>query len=203
MTGSTDADQATAAARTTARNTPIATPTPAATAAATPTATSGGARERTYTWSDPLRTAAAGAGLSGAEFFAAMTDGRVPWPPIMDTLGVDSFHLRDDAVEFRLTPREFHYNPIGSMHGGVFATLLDSACGCAVHVRLPAGVYYTSLDLSVKFLRPVSVETGQIVAAASVLHLGRRTALAQGSITDSAGRILATATSSCLIMRPE
>ena len=162
------------------------------------------ARERTYTWADPLQTAAAaaGAGLSGLEFFEAMTAGRIPRPPIMDTLGVDSFSVQEDGFEFRLTPRDYHYNPIGSVHGGVFATLLDSACGCAVHVRLPAGVLYTSLDLSVKFLRPVSVGTGQITAVASVVHLGRRTALAEGRIVDAAGRIYATATSSCLIIRP-
>jgi uncharacterized protein (TIGR00369 family) len=160
-------------------------------------------RERTYTWSDPLQTAAAGMGLSGEEFFAEMNAGRVPWPPIMDTLGIDSFSVDENGVEFRLTPQEFHFNPIGSVHGGVYATMLDSACGCAVHYRLPVGVFYTSLDLSVKFLRPASVGSGQITAVGIVVHLGRRTALAEGRITDAAGRLLATATSSCLITRPE
>jgi uncharacterized protein (TIGR00369 family) len=181
MTGMTDAEQDTAEAR------------PA----------TGEARERTYTWSDPLQTAAAGMGLSGREFFAAMTAGEIPPPPIMDTLGMDSFSFGDDGIEFRLTPREFHYNPIGSVHGGVFATMLDSACGCAVHFRLPAGVFYTSLDLSVKFLRPVTVGTGRITAIGTVLHLGRRTALAEARLVDAAGKLLATATSSCLIMRTE
>jgi uncharacterized protein (TIGR00369 family) len=88
------------------------------------------------------------------------------------------------------------------VHGGVFATLLDSACGCAVHTRLPAGVFYTSLDLTVKFLRPVSVATGTITAVGSVVHLGRRTALAEARLLDAEGRVCATATSSCLIMRP-
>lgn len=181
MTGITDAEQDTAQARPPADD----------------------ARERTYTWSDPLQTAAAGMGLSGREFFAAMTAGRIPPPPIMDTLGLESFSFEEDAIEFRLTPQEFHYNPIGSVHGGVFATMLDSACGCAVHYRLPVGVFYTSLDLSVKFLRPVTVGTGRITAIGSVVHLGRRTALAEARIVDAAGKILATATSSCLIMRPE
>jgi uncharacterized protein (TIGR00369 family) len=95
------------------------------------------------------------------------------------------------------------YNPLGTVHGGVFATLLDSACGCAVHTMLPAGVFYTSLDLSVKFLRPVTVETGPITAEGSVVHLGRRTALAEGRITDAAGKVYVTGTSSCLLMRPE
>jgi uncharacterized protein (TIGR00369 family) len=161
------------------------------------------ARERSHTWSDPLQTAAAAAGLSGLEFFEAMAAGRVPPPPIMGTLGMDSFSFEDGRIEFRLTPREFHYNPIGSVHGGVFATMLDSACGCAVHTRLQAGEFYTSVDLAVKFLRPVTVATGQIVAVGTVTHLGRRTALAEARITDTAGKLYATATSSCLIIRPE
>ena len=161
------------------------------------------ARERTYTWSDPLQTAATGAGMSGLEFFTAMTEGRVPVPPILNTLDFTAASFKDGLVEFTLAPKEFHYNPIGSVHGGVFATLLDSACGCAVHTKLPAGVFYTSLDLSVKFLRPVSIATGPITAVGTVVHLGRRTALAEGRIVDAAGRLYATATSSCLILRPE
>ena len=160
-------------------------------------------RERTYTWSDPLETAGFAAKLSGLEFFRAMEQGLVPPPPILNTLDFDGITFDEGRVEFRLTPKEFHYNPIGSVHGGVFATLLDSACGCAVHTRLPAGVFYTSLDLSVKFLRPVSVATGTVTAVGTVTHLGRRTALAEARLLDSSGRIYATATSSCLIMRPE
>ena len=172
-----------------------------------PTTTNPGAaepvRERSYRWADPLQTAATGAGMSGLEFFAALAEGRVPPPPILNTLDFDGISFEDGRVEFSLTPKEFHYNPIGSVHGGVFATLLDSACGCAVHTKLPAGVFYTSLDLSVKFLRSVSVATGRITAVGTVVHLGRRTALAEARITDSAGRVYATATSSCLIIRPE
>ena len=160
-------------------------------------------RERTYTWADPLATAGFGAGLSGLEFFTAMAEGRVSPPPILNTLGFEGVTFREGHVEFRLTPEEFHYNPIGSVHGGVFATLLDSACGCAVHTRLPAGVFYTSLDLSVKFLRPVSTATGPITAVGSVVHLGRRTALAEGRLVDTAGKVYATATSSILLIRPE
>ncbi|MHA6761107.1 PaaI family thioesterase [Streptacidiphilus sp. PAMC 29251] len=160
-------------------------------------------RERTYTWADPLETAGFGAGLSGLEFFTAMAEGRVSPPPILSTLGFEGITFEEGRVEFRLTPEEFHYNPIGSVHGGVFATLLDSALGCAVHTSLPAGVFYTSLDLSVKFLRPVSIATGPITAVGTVVHLGRRTALAEGRIVDAGGKVIATATSSLLIMRPE
>jgi uncharacterized protein (TIGR00369 family) len=160
-------------------------------------------RERTFSWADPAAIAAAGAGMSGAEFFAAITAGEIPPPPITQVLDFDGVSFGAGTAAFRLTPQEFHYNPIGSVHGGVIATLLDSACGCAVHTLLPAGVFYTSLDLSVKFLRPVTVATGPITAEATVVHSGRRTALAEAKITDANGKVYVTATSSCLILRPE
>ena len=160
-------------------------------------------RQRTFTWADPVEGAATGAGLSGAEFFAGIADGTIPPPPILRTLDFDGVSFGDGRAVFRLTPREFHYNTLGGVHGGVFATLLDSACGCAVHTKLPVGTGYTSLDLSVKFLRPVTVGTGPITAEGNVVHFGRRTALAEARITDDAGKVYATATSSCLVLRPE
>jgi uncharacterized protein (TIGR00369 family) len=104
------------------------------------------------------------------------------------------------TVVFALDPAEYHYNPIGSVHGGVYATLLDSAAGCAVHSMLPAGVGYTSLDLSVKFLGAVRVGSGALTCTGTVTHLGKRTALAEARLQDASGRLLATATSSCLIV---
>jgi uncharacterized protein (TIGR00369 family) len=160
-------------------------------------------RERTFSWDDPVAIARAGAGLSGAEFFAAIGDGTIPSPPVMRALDFVGVAFGEGRATFTLTPQEFHYNPLGTVHGGVFATLLDSACGCAVHTMLPVGVFYTSLDLSVKFLRPVTVETGPITAEGTVVHLGRRTALAEARITDAAGKVYVTATSSCLLLRPE
>jgi uncharacterized protein (TIGR00369 family) len=160
-------------------------------------------RERTFSWDDPAELAAVGAGLSGLEFLTAIAEGRIPQPPLMRTLDFGGLSFGDGTATFRLTPREFHYNPIGTVHGGVFATLLDSACGCAVHTKLPAGVFYTSLDLSLKFLRPVTVATGPITATGTVVHLGRRTALAEAKLTDDTGKLYVTATSSCLVMRPQ
>ena len=160
-------------------------------------------RERTFSWADPVAIAREAARLSGAEFFAAVAAGTIPPPPVMRALDFDGVSFEAGRAAFRLTPREFHYNPLGTVHGGVFATLLDSACGCAVHTMLPAGIFYTSLDLSVKFLRPVTVDTGPITAEGTVVHLGRRTALAEGRITDAAGKVYVTATSSCLLLRPE
>lgn len=160
-------------------------------------------RHRAFTWNDPAATANAGASMSGMDFLAAIAEGRIPPPPLMRTLDFDAVSFREGSATFRVTPQEFHYNPIGTVHGGVFATLLDSACGCAVHTMLPEGVFYTSLDLALKFLRPVTVDTGPITAEAKVMHLGRRTALAEGRITDAAGKLYVTATSSCLVMHPQ
>jgi uncharacterized protein (TIGR00369 family) len=160
-------------------------------------------RQRTFTWDDPVATAASAAGMSGLEFFTAISEGKIPPPPIMNALDFEAVSFEDGRAVFRMTPQEFHFNPIGSVHGGVFSALLDSACGCAVHTKMPRGAFYTSLDLSVKFLRPVTVKTGPITAEGTVTHIGRRTALAEARITDGSGKLYATATSSCLIMRPE
>ncbi|WP_236783333.1 PaaI family thioesterase [Arthrobacter dokdonensis] len=99
-------------------------------------------------------------------------------------------------------PDESHYNPIGSIHGGFFATVLDSACGCAVHSTLQAGVGYTSLEIKVSFLRPITAETGTVTAHGWVTRRGRTAAFAEADIRDSDGRVLATASSTCLIIHP-
>lgn len=159
-------------------------------------------RERRYSWSDPAPAAGAARQLDGAAFFAELTAGRLPMPPIAETLGFTALSVAGGIARFELDPQEFHYNPIGSVHGGVISTLCDSACGCAVHSLLPAGAYYTSLDLSVRFLRPVTAGTGKLCCEGTVLHLGARSALAQASLTGADGKLYAQATSSCVIFRP-
>ncbi len=132
----------------------------------------------------------------------AIIAGELPAAPIARTLGFEIVSVERGRAEFALDPAEFHYNPIGSVHGGVYATLLDSAAGCAVHTMLPAGVGYTSLDLSVKFLGPIRVGTGRVTCVGTVTHLGSRTALAEARLTAADNKLLAVATSSCLILRP-
>lgn len=160
-------------------------------------------RERSYRWQDPRALADQARQLSGLAFLEALRDGELPSAPIMATLGgAELESVEPGRVVFVLEPAEYHYNPIGSVHGGVYATLLDSACGCAVQSTLPAGVGYTSLDLSVRFLRPMTAETGPVRCEGGVVSSGRRTALARASITDGTGRLLGEATSSCLILHP-
>ena len=159
-------------------------------------------RRRSYSWADPAIAAIAARELDGNAFFAELISGALPKPPIAETLDFTATAVRAGVARFEMDPQEFHYNPIGSVHGGVIATLCDSACGCAVHSMLPVGSYYTSLDLSVKFLRPVTHATGRLVCEGTVLHLGARSALAQATLTGLDGKLYAQATSSCMIFRP-
>ena len=156
-------------------------------------------RERTTTWEDPSISASHLGRDSGLAMLEAVRDGKIPAPPIAVTLGFDLDLVEDGRAVFSLEPAEHHYNPIGSVHGGVFATLLDSATGCAVHSTLAGGMGYTSVDLNVKFLRGMNAATGRVTCEGRVVNRGRRLALAEATITDSTGRLLATATSSCLI----
>ncbi len=156
-------------------------------------------RERTYSWSDPFAGAALVGRRSGLELLRAMEAGELPPPPIMQTIGIDGFEVEAGQVAFLLTPQEFHYNPLGSVHGGVISTLLDSAAGCTVHTVLPAGRGYTSLDLNVKFLRPVTIHSGQLRAVGALLSQGRTTALAEARLFDAAGKLCAHATSTCVL----
>ncbi|TYL50107.1 PaaI family thioesterase [Nocardioides sp. BGMRC 2183] len=140
------------------------------------------------------------AAMDGYEQLSAIIDGRLPAAPIAQTLGMTGFTILErGSVAVELVPEPRHYNPIGSVHGGVHSTLLDTACGCSVHSTLAVGEGYTSLDLSVKFLRAVTVDSGRIRAVGSVLQRGRRTALAEAKLYDAGGRLLAHATSSCMI----
>jgi uncharacterized protein (TIGR00369 family) len=159
-------------------------------------------RQRSYQWQDPAISAAAARTMAGIDFFRALADGTLPIPPIAATLGFTIAAADPGRVVFEFTPAEFHYNPIGSVHGGVYATMCDSACGCAVHSMLPEGAYYTSQDLSVKFLRAITESTGPLQCEGTVIHLGSRTALAEARLTDGQGKLYAHATSTCLIFRP-
>jgi uncharacterized protein (TIGR00369 family) len=163
----------------------------------------GSTRQRQYQWEDPAISAAAARELDGLAFFQALIAGTIPPPPITLTLDFTLVSVEPGKVVFEITPAECHYNPIGSVHGGVYATLCDSACGCAVHSMLPAGAYYTSIDLNVKFIRPITAASGRLRCEGTVRHVGARLALAEARLTDPAGKLYAHATSSCLIFRPE
>ena len=156
-------------------------------------------RTRTYAWTDPMAALPLMAGLTGREVLQGMVDGLLPYPPIGATLDFEGFEVGDDFVAVTARAQDFHYNPIGVVHGGVIATLLDTAAGCAVHATLDAGVAYTSLDLVTKFLRPMTLDSGRVRAEGRVLHRGSRTAVATATLVDSRGKLLAHATSTLMI----
>jgi uncharacterized protein (TIGR00369 family) len=160
-------------------------------------------RTRTFSWSDPAATAAQLGRRSGLDTLRAMFSGELPAPPFMHLLGVERLEAHEGRVAVAMTPQEFHYNPLGTVHGGILATLLDTATGCAVHSTLPAGIGYTSLDLVTRFLRPVTVASGVLRCEGTVLSRGRTTALAEARLTDAGGRLVAHATSSCRLFETD
>ena len=158
-------------------------------------------RTRVVTWQDPVPVAAAGAEMDGLSYVRAIAAGALPPPPIAVLMRMTPVELEPGHAVFEGEPGEEHYNPIGVVHGGYAATLLDSALGCAVHTTLPAGVGYTTLGLEVKLVRPITREIERVRAEADVLHRGRRQATAEARVVDAeTGKLLAHGTATCLII---
>lgn len=158
-------------------------------------------RTRTVTWEDPHVLAKAGRGLSGLEYLRKIVAGELPQPPISALLGFRVVELSEGRALFAVKPAEYHYNPIGVVHGGLAATLLDSAMGCAVHSTLPAGAGYTSLEIKVNYIRPMTAEMGLLRCEAKVIHVGARTATAEGRILDEQEKLYEHGTTTCMIFR--
>jgi uncharacterized protein (TIGR00369 family) len=158
-------------------------------------------RTRTFSWQDPAANAARGASLSGLDYVRAIAAGTVAAPPIAELLGMSIAEADDGRAVFALVPEEWMYNPLGTVHGGVAATLLDSCMGCAVQTTLPAGVVYTTTDLQVRYVRAMSVRTGRVLAEGRVVHRGARTATAEGRLfVEADGTLLAHASTGCTIL---
>ncbi len=159
-------------------------------------------RSRSFSWEDPAATAEAGLKLSGLEYISAIIDGTLPPPPIARLFDFEIVEAEAGRAIFALQPAEWMYNPIGMVHGGVAATLLDSCMGCAVHTTLPAGVGYTTTDLQVRYIRAMSDVTGRVLAEGKVVHGGRRTATAEGRLfVESDEKLIAHASTGCVILR--
>lgn len=158
------------------------------------------ARSRTHTWSDAAPVAQAARGINGLEFLKRVVAGE--WAaPVAETLGYTLIEVEEGRAVFGMQPQEFHYNPIGSVHGGVYCTLLDSAMACAVHSTLPAGAIYTTLELKVNLIRAITKDSGYLRAEGRLVHAGKTTAIAEGRLVDEKGRLFAHSTTTCLILR--
>jgi uncharacterized protein (TIGR00369 family) len=135
---------------------------------------------------------------SGLDFLRRLIDADTP-PPIAVLLGFRLAEVAPGFALFTMTPELRHYNPIGSVHGGVACTLLDSCMGCAVQTTLAKGQGYTTLELKVNLVRPITASTGPIRAEGRTLHVGRRSATAEGKILDAKGALLAHGTTTCMV----
>ena len=148
---------------------------------------------------DPREVAEQGLRRSGMEYIQAIVTGELPAPPISELMDFRLVVAEPGRAVFEMQPGPQHYNPIGSVHGGVALTLLDSAMGCAVHTLLDAGVGYTTLEVKTNFVRPITSDTGVIQCEGIVIHQGSRIATAEGKLTDANGKLLAHGTTTCLI----
>jgi len=159
------------------------------------------ARSRTITWEDPVAAAEQRLDLSGLDHLNAIREGRVPPPPMAVLMGLDLVEAGEGRAVFAVTPEEFHYNPIGVVHGGLAATLIDSATGCAVQSTLEPGVVYTSLEVKVNFARAITRDTGRLVCEGTIVHRGRTIATAEARlVAEATGRLHAHGTATCLLM---
>lgn len=138
-------------------------------------------------------------GKTGLEIMQAMLAGQIPYPHIADTMDFALMEVSPGKAVFQGTPQLKHYNPLGTVHGGWYATLLDSAVGCAVHTLMPAGRGYTTAELSVNIVRAASHATGPLRAVGTVIHCGRQLATAEGRIVGPDGKLYAHATTTCLV----
>ena len=157
--------------------------------------------ERTYRWADPTDIAKAAEGLSGLDLMRAIAEGRVPPPPVGSLIGVGDFVAEKGKVSVGFDPREFHYNALGTVHGGVIATVIDIVMGSAVHSTLKAGQGFTTLTLELKYHRAVTAKSGRLTATAEVVTRGRDIVTAEAKLIDKNDRLFANATSTLMILR--
>lgn len=158
-------------------------------------------RERTFQWENPLEGAKQALQMSGLDYLQAMGDGKIPFPPLLHTLDFKPTHLEKGKVIFSFQPQEFHYNPIGSVHGGVISAILDSAMGCTLHSILEAGTGYTTLELKVNFLKAITTRIEELHAVGKIIHSGGRTALVEAQLIDKDNTVYAHGLSTCLILK--
>jgi uncharacterized protein (TIGR00369 family) len=157
-------------------------------------------RTRTYSWDDPFDFIAGALHLTGFEAMQKMAAGELPQPPIGRTLGFRLAEVEHGRAVFEAEPAEYHYNPIGTVHAGLAATLLDSAMGCALVTTLPPATRWTTLELKASFTRAITAETGVVRSIGTILNRGRRVVTTEARLEDSDGGLLAHATSTILVL---
>lgn len=159
-------------------------------------------RQRFFVWGDPKITAEQAKTKSGLDFLRAIARGDLPQPPMASLMNMRLEEADEGRAVFSVQPAEYHYNPMGAVHGGLACTLLDSAMSCAIQTALPAGVFYTTLELKVNLVRPISMTTGKLWCEGKTIHVGQRTGTAEGRLFDAAGKLYAHGVTTCIILKP-
>ncbi len=161
------------------------------------------ARTRTITWQDPTESAVLARTLTGLDFLHRIASGQIPPPPVAELVGFRPTYVMPGRVVFAYEPREEHYNPLGTVHGGILTTVLDTVMGCAVQSLLDAGVAYVTIELKMSFVRAVTLASGVLRAEGTVVHPGSRVATAEARLLDEEGNLFAHATSTFLVKQAE
>ena len=159
-----------------------------------------GVRTRTISWTDPARSRFQSRALNGYDRLVAMQRGELPGPPAAALLGMSIDRVEPGRTVFSMLADEVHENPMGTMHGGIVATLVDTAMGCALSSLLPADAGFTTLELKTNFVRAITQATGRVYAEGTVVHSGGRVATTEARVHDDSGALYAHATSTCLIL---
>jgi len=154
---------------------------------------------RTYGWADPRQTAEASQTMAGIDFLRAMMNGQLAQCAYQQTMDYDLVEVGNGRVVFAGKAAEYMLNPLGSVHGGYYAGMLDSALGCAIHSRLPAGQTYTTLEFKLNMVRAIPTDGRVIRAIGEVVHPGRKIATSEARLEDDGGKLYAHATCSCMI----
>ena len=157
-------------------------------------------RSLNITWQDPMQMAQSARSMAGIDFLRGVRDGAIQPAPIQELIGMKLAEIEPGRAVWQLTPGEQHYNPIGTMHAGITATLLDSAMACAVHSTIPLGKGYTTLEFKINLVSAVTVRSGLLRAVGNVVHGGKSTATAEARLEDAAGKLYAHGTTTCLIL---
>ena len=160
-------------------------------------------RSRTFTWADPKRTARAGRTMASIDFLRAMMDGSLPLPSFQATLEYVLVEVAEGRVVFEGRPGEYLANPLGGVHGGYYAGMLDSAMGCAIHSLLPAGQAYTTLEFKLNMVRALPTDGSPVRAIGEVVHPGRKIATSEARLVDANDKLYAHATCTCLLLAGE
>ncbi|MDX2077906.1 MAG: PaaI family thioesterase [bacterium] len=156
-------------------------------------------RTATITWGDPMLGAQAALTMSGLDYLLSLKAGAYPPAPIARTLNMDLVEVENGRAVFTALPTEYMYNPIGVVHGGYASTVLDAAMGCAVHSTLPVGMAYSTSQLSINLVRPITLSVGLLSCEGKVIHSGRMIATAEARLVDATGKLYAHATTTCAI----